>query len=236
VSRIVRIRPTAAALVGVVAAAVTLAGCGAGQITQTDTQVAAVNGANAQVGQVAIRDTVIEFSDQAQGDAVYPRGGSAPLSMSMVNGGAQADRLVSASSPIASSVQIIGTTDLPPGQRLLVEGAPPAPAAPAAPAAPGAPAASGAPGAPATPAAPATPGAPAPTTVATPAPGEPASPAATPPASSGIREASIVLTGLREDITAGPTYPVTFTFEHAGQVQVPVPVQNPTGPRENVAE
>jgi copper(I)-binding protein len=45
-----------------------------------------------------------------------------------------------------------------------------------------------------------------------------------------------VLTGLRDDITAGPTYPVTFTFEHAGQIQVPVPVENPTGPRENVAE
>jgi copper(I)-binding protein len=45
-----------------------------------------------------------------------------------------------------------------------------------------------------------------------------------------------VLTGLREDITAGPTYPVTFTFERAGQIQVPVPVQNPTGPRENAAE
>jgi copper(I)-binding protein len=244
VSRMVRIRPTAAALVGAVAAAVTLAGCGAGQITQTDTQLSAVDGANVQVGTIALRDSVIEFNDRAEGAAVYPRGGSAPLSMSIVNAGSQADRLVSVSSPIATSVQITGTSDLPAGQRLLVEGTPPAPAAPALPAAPGAPAVPGAPaapGAPATPGAPAAPGTPAApgapaATTAPPAPGGSTPPPATPPVSGGMREANIVLTGLREDITAGPTYPVTFTFEHAGQIQVPVPVQNPSGPRENAAE
>jgi periplasmic copper chaperone A len=98
-----RTRPAAAAVViGAMTAAVALAGCGAGQITQTDTQVASVNGANAGVGAISVRDATIEFSDVAKGDAVYPRGGSAPLQMSIVNTGTESDRLISATSPVAA--------------------------------------------------------------------------------------------------------------------------------------
>jgi copper(I)-binding protein len=43
----------------------------------------------------------------------------------------------------------------------------------------------------------------------------------------GTRAVQVVLTGLRDPIRAGLTYPVTFTFERAGALTVPVPVDNP---------
>jgi copper(I)-binding protein len=251
VSRYMRTRPAAAAVViGAMTAAVALAGCGAGQITQTDTQVASVNGANAGAGAISARDATIEFSDVAKGATVYPRGGSAPLQMSIVNAGTEGDRLISATSPVAASVQIIGPAEIPAGHVVLIEGAPAGPAVPAAPAA-GAPGVPAAPGTPAGTAAPGAPGSAAPTTAAGPTPTGtalpapttvPGRPVATPPAQpattapGSAREASIVLTGLREDIQAGKTYPVTFTFERGGVIQFGVPVENPTGPRDAPAE
>jgi hypothetical protein len=124
VSRSMRIRPTGAALVvGAMAAALALTGCGAGQLAQTSEQVASVDGANVTVGAISIRDAVIEFS-APQGSSVYSIGGSAPLQMTIVNSGAEADRLVSGTSPIATSVQISGQTEIPAGRSLLVESAP----------------------------------------------------------------------------------------------------------------
>jgi copper(I)-binding protein len=242
VSRYVRSRPTAVAVViGAMTAAVALAGCGAGQITQTDTQVASVNGANVRGGSISVRDATIEFSDVAEGATIYPRGGSAPLQMSIVNAGPQGDRLVSVTSPVAASVQIIGPSEIPAGHVLLIEGGPTAPAGPAAPGAPttpGGPTPSGtatppsgtaAPGGTAVPASTTAAGRPAATTQAAPPPAPPAAP-------GSAREASIVLTGLREDIQAGPTYPVTLTFERGGVLHFNVPVENPTGPRDASAE
>lgn len=211
-SRSMRIRPTGAALVvGAMAAALALTGCGAGQLAQTSEQVASVDGANAMVGAISIRDAVIQFS-APQGSSVYPIGGSAPLQMTIVNAGAEADRLVSGTSPIASSVQISGQTEIPAGRSLLVESAPSAPGTGAA-AAPGATATT----------------APGPTTAAA----QPTSPAPTPrPAAEPAGgKASIVLTGLRTEIQAGLTYPVVLTFQRAGQVSFNVPVSNPAGPR-----
>ena len=74
-SRTPRFRPTGAVVAtGAVLGALALAGCGAGQITQTDTQVPAVVGANAGVGAIVVRDAYIEFGEQAQGANIYPRG------------------------------------------------------------------------------------------------------------------------------------------------------------------
>ena len=110
-----------AALVGAMIGAVALAGCGAGQITQTSDQVAAVAGANATVGPIAIRNARIEFDTAARGAAIYLAGSSAPLDMSIVGTGYEADTLVSASSPVASAVQISGTTTIPGGRTLVVD-------------------------------------------------------------------------------------------------------------------
>jgi hypothetical protein len=195
--------------------AVALAGCGAGQITQTSDQVAAVAGANATVGPIAIRNARIEFDTAAHGAAVYLAGSSAPLEMSIVNTGNEADTLVSASSPVASAVQISGTTTIPGGRTLVVAGTPAdATATPATTAAPTA----------TDTAAPA----PAPTTAT------PTTTAATPTVEPPFVEqgtANIVLTGLRQDLEVGPTYPVTLTFQRAGSVQLGVPVASPDTPR-----
>jgi copper(I)-binding protein len=213
VSRTVRTRPTrAAAIAGAIIGAVVLAGCSAGQVTQTSDQVAAVGGANATVGAIAVRNAQFEFDTAAKGDAVYPRGGNAPLEMTIVNTGAEPDRLVAASSPAASSVQLSGTLEIPGGQVLVVKGAQAEAVAPTSTAVP-------------TPGATPVPGA-APTTqpAATPTPtAEPGAP----------RQARIVLTGLREDIIPGLTYPVTLSFERAGDVRLDVPVGNPSTSRED---
>lgn len=218
-----RFRPTGVLVAaGALLGAVALAGCSAGQITQTDTQIPAVTGANGGVGTIAVRDAQIEFGEQVHGANVYPRGGTAPLRMSVVNTGIEPDRLVSASSPAASAVTITGTADIPPGRVLLVEGGPAASGA----AAPGS-ARSTASAAPASPAA------------------QPSGEAATQPGSEsgsaghepslppGSREAQVVLTGLTSDIRAGLTYELVLNFEKAGQVKLNVPVGYPSEPRED---
>jgi copper(I)-binding protein len=98
-----RIAPALAGL-GV---AVLLVGCGAGQITQTDTQQSAVNGGSGQVGMIAIRDAELQFPDNAQG--VYAPGSNATLIVTIANTGIDPDELLSVSSPAASSVTIDGS-------------------------------------------------------------------------------------------------------------------------------
>jgi copper(I)-binding protein len=234
-------RNRARLVIGALIAAVAVAGCGAGQITQTARQVAAVEGANATAGHISVRNATIEFDEAGHGAAVHPIGGSAPLEMLIVNTGAEIDRLVAASSPVAESVQISGVLRIPGGRALAIKGAPAALAAPApAQATPGAtpaPAEAGAQGTPtATPptTAGAAPGAAAPTT----APSDSATITIVPPAvADGVAAdgGSIVLTGLREDVQAGLTYPLTLTFERAGEVRFDVPVANPDTLREDAA-
>jgi copper(I)-binding protein len=247
VRRTASIRPTGATLViGAMVGAVAVAGCGAGQITQTSEQVAAVSGAHANAGPIAVRDIVIQFAEKAGGEPsanVYPEGGDAPLQMTIVNTAATADRLVSASSPAAGSVQISGATDIAGDQAVVVAGVPeeaPAPTVAATPTTlpPGV----VAPGAPATPS-----GAPTAAPTPTVAPTGPPNPAADNPVTNptpgvggfdpagpgqGTEEdpaaidkgTQIVLVGLTEDIRSGLTYPLTLTFERAGSVTVNVPV------------
>jgi copper(I)-binding protein len=109
--------------IGVVTGALALAGCGAGQITQTSTQVAGVGGAQGSVGDVSIRNAEFEYT-ATENASVYTRGEDAPLKMSIINSAATDDKLVSASSPVARSVRISGKSVLTAGQTLVVEGAP----------------------------------------------------------------------------------------------------------------
>ena len=208
-------RTRAPLVVSALIAGVALAGCGAGQITQTAEQVAAVEGANAGAGQIALRNATIEFDAPVHGAAIYPAGADAPLEITIVNSGSEVDRLVAASSPIAASVQISGVLQIPGGQSLTIEGAPaPAAAAPL-------PADAAAPPAPA-------PGETPATTLPT--------PVAPPPAEEAEPGAGhIVLTGLSEEIQAGRSYPLVLTFERAGEVRFDVPVANPATLREDAA-
>ena len=238
-SRIQRFRPTGALVAaGAVLGAIALAGCSAGQITQTDTQVSAVVGASGGVGLIAVRDAQIEFGEQAKGANIYPRGGAAPLQMSIINSGGQPDRLVSASSPVASTVTISGESDVPPGRVLIIEGAPAAAAPAATPTA--APSGAARPSAAATPAPPST---------EPPAPGDeiggagleqgqrptiaPPTPVGDSDVAAGNRAGQVVLTGLKEDVRAGLTYQLVLNFERAGQVTLDVPVGYPSEPRED---
>lgn len=221
-SRTLRIRPTgAAAVLGVMIGAVALAGCGAGQITQTSSQVAAVGGASANAGTIAIRDAQIEFPESADHKNFYATGSSAPLRMVIVNSGSQSDRLVSASSSIAQSVQVSSGAEIAAGGSLSVEGKP-APVVVATPtgAAPTGAAATGS----ASPSATATPR---PTATPTPTPALTTSAA---PAGAE-REAHVVLTGLRQEARAGMVYEVVLTFEKAGPVKINLPIANLDEPR-----
>lgn len=91
-------------------AAVVLGGCSAGQVTQTDTQVAGVNGGQADEGDVSVRDAQFTFPTTG---TTYPEGSSAPVQTTVVNSGPQGDRLVEVSSPYAASVSVSGATEIP---------------------------------------------------------------------------------------------------------------------------
>jgi hypothetical protein len=99
-----------------------LAGCGAGQLAQTSREVPAITGADSGNGPVVIRDAQIVFGPLGDGSAVYPPGGTAPVQMRVINQGGQADRLLSASSPTATTVAISGGMALPPGGTIVVTG------------------------------------------------------------------------------------------------------------------
>lgn len=103
--------------------AVLLVGCGAGQITQTDTQQSGVNGGSGQVGAIAVRNAELQWPDNQQG--VYAPGASATLIVTIANTGIDPDELVGVSSPAASGVTIDGSetgTKALPGNFSIVSG------------------------------------------------------------------------------------------------------------------
>ncbi|GEL25806.1 hypothetical protein PSU4_47600 [Pseudonocardia sulfidoxydans NBRC 16205] len=125
-SRSERIRPTRAALVaGALIGALALAGCGAGQISQTADQQAAVSGANLTTQHIEIRNAEIEFPvGGSQRLAAYTAGSSAPITLSIANDDDLPDRLLSASSPVADSVRITGETQIAPNGALTASSTP----------------------------------------------------------------------------------------------------------------
>ncbi len=104
--------------------ALALAGCGAGQITQTSSQASGVGGASANVGQIAVREAAFAFTGDGKTAAIYQAGSEAPLSMTVVNFGGQVDKLTNVSSPAAESARITGDGTIASGRVLLVEGLP----------------------------------------------------------------------------------------------------------------
>ncbi|MFI1914453.1 hypothetical protein [Nocardia sp. NPDC020380] len=80
-------------------AVIALTGCGAGQVSQTASQVAAVNGNAANVGQVALRDVRFLLPQSEQYDNA--KGGTAVLAFSAVNfSDVKNDELVSISTDL----------------------------------------------------------------------------------------------------------------------------------------
>lgn len=99
-------------------AALAIAGCGAGQITQTANQEPAVNGAHAQVQTMSIRDASVVFPDNPQ--RAYAEGATAPLKLSIINQGNRDDELVSVTSAAASNVGAQGSNRVVAGRTLVV--------------------------------------------------------------------------------------------------------------------
>ena len=236
-------RARVALVIGAVIGTVALGGCAAGQVSATAYQANNGGGADVSANGILVRAAQITFGGAPEGAAVYPRGGSAPVQMRVINQTVQDDRLVSASSPVAASVAITGQSDLPAGVSMIVGGAP----STGGQTLPGASAEAPSPPLDAT-LAPESPGRPAPpasseqepsdvspTGAANPAGEAPAAGLQPPPGVQGIepsnRYAEVVLTGLNDDIRAGLSYEIALTFERAGTVRVMLPVAYPGVPR-----
>ncbi|MBK1785245.1 copper chaperone PCu(A)C [Prauserella sp. ASG 168] len=100
-------------------AALLIAGCGAGQITQTDRQVAAIDGASVDVRDIAIRNAELAFPGDVQPPA-YLQGSDAEVLMSIVNRSGTNDELVSIESDEAANVSVQGDREVPAGTALNV--------------------------------------------------------------------------------------------------------------------
>jgi hypothetical protein len=209
----------------VVVGGLALAGCGAGQIAQTAQQKPTVDGQQAQIGPIAIRNAALEYP----AGGVYERGSEARLRMVVVNGGIAPDTLTSVSSPVATDVTISQ------GGSAEATGTTPEPSATSS-----APATSGPS---ATPTDTAT-GTAEPTESASGTPSASESAAPTPTAAPTPENARIqippnnyvsfredgprvVLTGLTEQLRPGQNLRVTLTFENAGSVTMSIAVGTP---------
>jgi len=91
-------------LLGAVAAlsAAALTGCSAGQITQTSTQVATVNGSSANIGQLALRDIRILYPS----GGTYAEGSTAKLVLAVANQGLAEDTLLDVEGEFFASATI----------------------------------------------------------------------------------------------------------------------------------
>ncbi|WP_369689675.1 hypothetical protein [Nocardia niwae] len=199
-------------------AALALSGCGAGQISQTAEQVAAVNGNHADVGRIALRNVHIVYPTEG-GAYNNAKGGKALIALSIINNGESVkDELTSITTDLGT-VKITpasgkSVVELAPQQTVVAAGQPvKREAASTTSAAPTTSAA--APTSASRSAAPTT-------TADSHGAGEHGSPAA-----SDDPEANPILieiTGLTRDVTPGLTYNVSFNFKQNGTVQVQVPV------------
>ncbi|WSG63458.1 hypothetical protein OHB12_27145 [Nocardia sp. NBC_01730] len=88
-------------------AAIALSGCGAGQIAQTASQVAAVNGNHADVGRIALRNVHIVYPAEG-GGYTNAKGGKAAIALSIVNNGE------SVTDQLASITTDLGTVKITP--------------------------------------------------------------------------------------------------------------------------
>jgi copper(I)-binding protein len=91
--------------------ALAAAGCSAGQITQTDTQVATVDGASGNVGSIAVRNA--QFAFPVSGHEYEP-GSEASVVVTIVNNGATADKLLSVTGEGGGAAELGGDVDLEP--------------------------------------------------------------------------------------------------------------------------
>jgi copper(I)-binding protein len=151
---------------------VVLSACSAGQVTQTAAQERDHSGAQAQVGDLSIRQAQL-LSPRG---GSYERGDDAELQMAIINGGDEPDALVSVDGESFGSAEIeAGGTSTGTSSSRSQEIEIPARSA----------------------------------------------------VFIGADEFTVTLTDLDEDLTTGQYIEVTFTFENAGEVTLPITVANP---------
>jgi len=215
-------------------AALALAGCGAGQITQTDSQQPAVNGTYAQVKTIALRNAAVQYPTSGVG---YPAGAAPALTLTIVNQGAQDDSLVSVTTEGGGQGTIGGSKEIVAGHSLVIgpddavestnEAQPTSSGAPSSTSTP--PTATSSTGTTSTgtsstgtgtPTATATSGAPS------------SSPAATPTAPEVVGQGTVTLAALAQPLWPGQVIKVTFVFKNAGPVTVELPVAAPAHVKE----
>jgi copper(I)-binding protein len=234
---------TAAATVAV--GALLVAGCAAGQDTQTINQRPPIDGASADAGAVSIRTAAV-VDDQG---GSYTKGGNAQLRMVIINNGAQQLELQSVSSPLAGSAQLSDTgsgdtESASPGasstaqsssaqstsaQSSSAQSSSAGSSATASSTASTSGTASGSPSASATTSASSSDTASASASSSAPA----STPISIPPGESvqvgfGTDGPSITLTGLTTDLYPAQAVPVTLTFADGSTVSMTIPVQLPS--------
>jgi copper(I)-binding protein len=162
---------------------VALSACSAGQVTQTATQQRDKTGAQAQVGDISIREAKLAAPSGGGG---YERGDDADLQVALVNGGSEADTLTAVdgkgfgSAEIANTASRISssTSSTTPTDQIKI------------------------------------------------------------PAGSSVfvgqdnSDYAITFSDLDDPLNTGQYIRVTFTFEKAGDVTIPVTVANPPGSQE----
>ncbi|WP_086848946.1 hypothetical protein [Amycolatopsis kentuckyensis] len=212
-------------------AALVLAGCGAGQITQTDSQQPAVNGTHAQVKTIDLRNAAVQYPTPGPG---YAAGATPALTLTIVNRGAQDDSLVSVTvegggqATIEGSKTVVAMHSLVIGPDDAVESTNEVQSTGAPTSSPSAPTSSGTP----TGSSSAT-NSPGNNLTATPTSEVPSSgPAATPTAPEKVGQATVTLPALKQPLWPGQVIKVTFVFQNAGPVTVELPVAAPAHVKE----
>jgi copper(I)-binding protein len=94
------LKPAARAAVLGTAGIALLAGCAAGQLAQSASQLPTIDGASAQAGSIALRDIVIAYPEGGR----YARGDSARLEFVAVNEGSAPDTLTAIRADVAGQV------------------------------------------------------------------------------------------------------------------------------------
>lgn len=211
-------------------AALVLAGCGAGQITQTDTQQPAVNGTYAQVKTIVLRDAAVQYPTSGPG---YPAGATPSLTLTIVNTGTQDDSLVSVTTEdgtqatVGGSKTVVAAHSLVIGPDDAVESTNEVQTTP--PSAPSSTGTSSSSSSTPTKSETNTPGSlTASSTSEVPSSG----PAATPTAPEKVGQATVKLPALKQPLWPGQTIKVTFVFQNAGPVTVELPVAAPAHVKE----
>ncbi|MET9631694.1 hypothetical protein ABZX92_29945 [Lentzea sp. NPDC006480] len=218
-------------------------GCSAGQITQTDTQVAAVDGASGNAGPIAVRNVVLAFPPDGNR---YHKDDDVPLTFVIANTGDNPDKLLSIKSDASEAeAEVVGSKEIPSRYALQAEyDASKAPTKTSAPSSSsGVPSSSNAPASSSSVSP--TSGAPssssvAPTSGSVPSSsGSAASSSGSPSGSSSAKPTSssaaipddlevlhirCTLKKVNRDIVAAQTVKITFLFEKAGSVTLEVPI------------